>query len=99
MLDAARADVQNHLIAAHAVHRDHARGRVGGEGLGNHGVDRQYELAAFGLRLSRVSVSVTQGRGLWISAFSLRPHHTPGRSSNARRNWASATLGFTTLNS
>jgi hypothetical protein len=37
MLDAARADVQNHLIAAHAVHRDHPRGRVGGEGLGNHG--------------------------------------------------------------
>ena len=51
MLDAARADVQNHLIAAHAVHRGHTRGHVGGEGLGNHGVDRQYELAAFGLRL------------------------------------------------
>src|SRR5262245_18224813 len=50
MLDAARTDVQNHLIAAHAVHRDHVRGRVGGEGLGNHGIDRQYELAAFGLR-------------------------------------------------
>src|SRR5262245_2965581 len=51
MLDAARADVQDHLIAAHAVHRDHARRRVGRERFGNHCVDRQYQLAAFGLRL------------------------------------------------
>src|SRR5262245_16394140 len=28
LLDAARADVQDHLIAAHAVHRDHAPWRV-----------------------------------------------------------------------
>src|SRR5262249_54443971 len=50
-LDAARADVQDHLIVTHASHRDHARGRVRRERFGNHGVDRQYELAAFGLRL------------------------------------------------
>src|SRR5215831_10100470 len=50
-LDAARADVQDHLIVTDAVHRDHARGRIRRERFGNHGVDRQYELTALALRL------------------------------------------------
>ena len=51
MLDAARTDIQDHLVGGHAVDRDHARGRVRRELLGHHGVDRQHDLAAIGLRL------------------------------------------------
>src|SRR5262245_38382663 len=36
--------------SATAVHRNHARRRVRRERFGNYGVDRQYELTAFGLR-------------------------------------------------
>src|SRR5262249_34574542 len=75
------ADVQNHLIAAHAVHRDHARRRVGRERFGNHGVHRQYQLAAFGLRLGH---DLARGRQEIALA---QPFFPPNVRTRPERYW------------
>ena len=51
MLDAARADVEDHVVGADLVHRDDARGGVRGEFLRDDDVDRQHDFAVqrFGL--------------------------------------------------
>ena len=51
MLDAARSDVEDHLVIADAVRRDDARGRVRLETLGHDRVDWQHNFSAFGRAL------------------------------------------------
>ena len=51
ILDAARSDVEDHLVIADAVRRDDARGRVRLETLGHDRVDWQHNFSAFGRAL------------------------------------------------
>ncbi len=58
VLDAARADIEDHVVGADLVDVDDARGRVGLEFLRHHDIDRQHDLALAALALARMSRAV-----------------------------------------